>query len=120
MVVKFGRFGKFLACSAYPECKTTKAISMGVKCPKDGCSGDVTSRMSRRGRAFYGCTNYPKCDFVSWDKPVKRQCPQCKNLFLVEKYSKKRGGAYVKCPNKECDYSEESATESEPPVETSA
>jgi len=104
MVVKHGRFGKFLACSAYPECKTTKAIPLGIKCPKDG--GDVTSRMSRRGKAFYGCSNYPKCDFVSWDKPVARACPQCKGEFLVEKYSKKLGN-YIKCPNKECGYTEE-------------
>jgi DNA topoisomerase-1 len=109
MVVKFGRFGKFLACSAYPECKTTKAISTGVKCPKN-CGGDVTSRVSKRGRAFYGCSSYPKCDFVSWDKPINRPCPECKNPFLVEKYSKKKG-AFIKCANKECAYSEE-------PIET--
>jgi DNA topoisomerase-1 len=105
MVVKFGRFGKFLACSAYPECKTTKAISTGIKCPKN-CGGDVTSRVSKRGRAFYGCSSYPKCDFVSWDKPLNRACPECKNPFLVEKYSKVKG-AFIKCANKECGYSEE-------------
>jgi DNA topoisomerase-1 len=114
MIVKFGRFGKFLACSAYPECKTTKAISTGVKCPK-GCGGDVTSRISRRGRAFYGCSSYPKCDFVSWDKPLTRPCPTCKNPFLVEKFSKKKGG-FIKCPNKECDYIEE--TQESVPTET--
>ena len=114
MVVKFGRFGKFLACSAYPECKTTKAISTGVKCPK-ACGGEVTSRMSRRGRAFFGCTSYPKCDFVSWDKPINRPCPECKGLFLVEKFTKK-SGLVVKCPNKECTYIEEPK---EPAPETS-
>ena len=78
---------------------------MGVKCPK-ACGGEVTSRMSKRGRAFYGCTSYPKCDFVSWDKPINRACPECKGLFLVEKFSKK-SGMTVKCPNKECTYVEE-------------
>ncbi|MCC6277897.1 MAG: type I DNA topoisomerase [Oligoflexia bacterium] len=105
MVVKNGRFGKFLACSAYPECKTTKAISLGVKCPKN-CGGEVTSRVSRRGRPFYGCSSYPKCDFVSWDKPLNRVCPSCKSPYLVDKFSKKKGN-FVKCPNKECDYIEE-------------
>jgi DNA topoisomerase I len=118
MVVKHGRFGKFLACSAYPECKTTKAISTGVKCPKN-CGGDVTSRVSRRGRAFYGCSSYPKCDFVSWDKPIARACPECKNPYLVEKYSKKKGN-YVKCANKECTYTEESQTPSEPETSPAA
>jgi DNA topoisomerase-1 len=67
--------------------------------------GDVTSRMSKRGRAFFGCSKYPACDFVSWDKPVKRPCPTCAHAFLVSKYSKKKG-AFIKCPNKECDYEE--------------
>ncbi len=115
MVVKFGRFGKFLACSAYPECKTTKAISTGVKCPKE-CGGDVTSRVSRRGRAFYGCSSYPKCDFVSWDKPINKPCPECKGAYLVEKFSKKKG-QFVKCPNKECPYTEE-PQDSTGPTET--
>jgi len=115
MVVKFGRFGKFLACSAYPECKTTKAISTGVKCPK-GCGGDVTSRVSRRGRAFYGCSSYPKCDFVSWDKPINKSCPECKGTYLVGKFNKKKG-QFVKCPNKECSYSEE--PQETPTAETS-
>lgn len=115
MVVKFGRFGKFLACSAYPECKTTKAMSTGVKCPKN-CGGNVTARTSRKGRAFYGCSKYPKCDFVSWDKPLNRECPVCKSPYLVEKFSKK-AGASVKCPNKECDYVEE-PKEATPPAES--
>jgi DNA topoisomerase-1 len=119
MLVKFGRFGKFLACSGYPECKTTKAISTGIKCPKDDCGGDITSRVSKRGRAFYGCSKYPKCDFVSWDKPILRPCPTCKGLFLVEKFSKK-AGLVVKCPNKECDYVEESDQVSPPTSEPAA
>lgn len=101
MVVKHGRFGEFLACSAYPDCKSTKAISMGVKCPE--CGGDIVQKRSRRGRYFYGCGNYPKCNFASWDKPIPEKCPKCGNPFLVEKLSKKTGD-FICCPAKECDY----------------
>jgi len=97
MVVKSGRFGKFLACSAYPECKTTKAISLGVKCPKDDCKGDVTEKRSKRGKVFYGCTKYPDCDFVSWYKPVNKECPECKNNYMFDKVSKVKG-PYLSCP----------------------
>ncbi len=69
MVVKTGRMGRFLACSAYPECKNTKSIPTGVKCPKEGCGGDVVQRRSKRGRKFYGCSNYPKCDFTAFKLP---------------------------------------------------
>ena len=103
MVIKTGRFGKFLACSAYPACKTTKAIPLGVKCPKDG--GDLTQKRSKKGRTFYACTNYPKCDFALWDRPVAKPCPQCHAPFLVEKYSKQTGTSLV-CRNDECGYKE--------------
>ncbi len=104
MIVKFGRFGKFLACSGYPECKTTKALSIGIKCPK--CAeGDVASRMSRKGKDFYGCNKYPKCDFVSWDKPILKPCPDCKSPYMSEKYSKKTSKS-IACSNKECGYKE--------------
>jgi len=103
MVVKMGRFGKFLACSKYPECKTAMPISLGIKCPL-GCGGEVVSRGSRRG-IFYGCNKYPECKFVSWNKPVPRACPQCANPFLVDKYTKTLG-PHISCPNKECDYKE--------------
>jgi DNA topoisomerase-1 len=102
MVVKRGRFGRFLACSRYPECKTSKPISIGVACPK-GCGGYIAERRSRRGRTFYGCSSYPGCDFVSWDRPRAEKCPQCGGDYLVEKFSK-RTGAFIACPNKECDY----------------
>jgi len=102
MVVKRGRFGRFLACSRYPECKTSKPISIGVSCPK-GCGGYVSERRSKRGKTFYGCSSYPKCDFVSWDRPRNEACPTCGNTYLVEKYSKKTG-KFVACPNKECGY----------------
>ncbi len=95
MVIKTGRFGKFMACSAYPECKNTKPISTGMKCPKDG--GDVIERRSRYGKPFWGCANYPKCDFASWYKPVERKCPSCGSPYMVEKDTK-RQGHHLACP----------------------
>lgn len=103
MVVKMGRFGKFLACSRYPECKTAKPISLKIPCPL-GCGGEVVSRGSHRG-VFYGCNKYPDCKFVSWNKPVNRACPQCATPYLIEKYNK-TFGPHIACPNKECDYKE--------------
>jgi DNA topoisomerase-1 len=105
MVMKRGRFGKFLACTRYPECKGTKPISIGVTCPK-GCGGYITEKRSRRGRTFYGCSSYPKCDFVSWDRPKNEFCPQCGSPYLLDKYSK-RTGPFIACPNKECGYRRE-------------
>ena len=107
MIIKVGRFGKFMACSGYPECKTTKPLSIGVKCPREGCPGNVTQRRSKKGRIFYGCSEYPKCDFAVWDRPVPKSCPQCNAPFLVEKVS--RAGIRVKCANKDCVYEEEAA-----------
>ena len=90
MVIKTGRFGKFMSCTGYPECKTTKPIlkDTGVKCPKDG--GMIAERKSRKGRTFYGCANYPACDFVSWDPVAPQPCAVCGD-YVVEK--RKRGGA---------------------------
>lgn len=104
MLVKRGRFGPFLACSRYPDCKFTKAIPVGVNCPK--CSADLVQRRSRRGKVFYGCSKYPDCDFASWNRPLPEECPQCHHPFLVEKYSKQLGN-YVACPEKECGYTHE-------------
>lgn len=103
MVIKHGRYGKFLACSGFPECKNTKPYldKIGVDCPK--CEdGDVVKRKSKKGKTFYGCSNYPDCDFVSWDKPTEKECPKCGSM-MVEKYSKKKG-KYYKCTNKECKH----------------
>jgi len=105
MIVKRGRFGPFLACSAYPECKFTKPIPVGVDCPR--CKADLVQRRSRRGKVFYGCSKYPDCDFASWNRPLPEECPQCHYPFLVEKYSKKLGN-YIACPEKECGYTHES------------
>ena len=97
MVVKMGRYGKFYACSRFPECRNTKAIvkDTGITCPKCG-QGTVVERKSKKNRVFYGCSRYPDCDFVSWDKPIGRNCPK-DGYFLVEK--KIKGGTQVVCPN---------------------
>ncbi|ACY17127.1 type I DNA topoisomerase [Haliangium ochraceum] len=110
MVVKRGRFGAFLACSTYPECKNTQPISLGVDCPKDGCGGFLTEKRSRRGKPFYGCSNYSKtgCDFVTWDRPIAEACPVCEASFLVKKET--RRGTTVRCLS--CDYKTEQAGES--------
>jgi DNA topoisomerase-1 len=107
MIVKRGRFGKFLACSRYPECNYTQGISTGVACPEDG--GKIVERRSRFGKVFYSCANYPACKFAVWYKPIPRACPQCGAPFLVEKYSKKTG-PYIACLKKECGYKEEPKT----------
>ncbi|MDR1444756.1 MAG: type I DNA topoisomerase [Treponema sp.] len=100
MIKKLGRFGFFLACSGFPECRNTKSIPL-AKCPK--CGGDVVARKNRgRGKEFYGCTNYPDCDFISHYKPINQDCPKC-GQFLVEKYDKK-DGYHKACINPECDY----------------
>jgi len=96
MVIKTGRFGRFLACSAYPDCKNTKPVPTGVKCPKEGCNGQVVEKRSRKGKIFFGCTNYPDCDFVSWYKPVNKECPNCQANYMVEKVSQKKG-PYLAC-----------------------
>ncbi|MBM7586820.1 DNA topoisomerase-1 [Bacillus pakistanensis] len=103
MVYKMGRYGKFMACSNFPDCRNTKPIvkEIGVKCPK--CEkGNIIERKSKKRRIFYGCDQYPDCDFLSWDKPIERKCPKCEGL-LAEKKLKK--GIQVQCAN--CDYKEE-------------
>ncbi|CAM4342869.1 MULTISPECIES: type I DNA topoisomerase [Bacillus] len=103
MVYKMGRYGKFLACSNFPDCRNTKPIvkQIGVKCPSCG-EGNIVERKSKKKRVFYGCDRYPDCEFVSWDKPIERKCPKCRKM-LVEKKLKK--GIQVQCV--ECDYKEE-------------
>ena len=101
LVVKQGRFGEFTACTGYPECKYVKQKLTGIKCPKD--DGDVAERKSRRGKVFYGCVNYPKCDFTLWNKPIDEACPKCARPFLTEKITKRHGRQLI-CSNEECDY----------------
>ena len=108
MVIKYGRFGKFLACPGYPECKNTQpfTVKTGVSCT---CGkGELVERRTKRGRVFYGCTNYPECDFTLWDKPVQKNCPDC-GALLVEKRGKE--GKMLHCINKECGYSEKEGVE---------
>ncbi|MDO4281367.1 MAG: type I DNA topoisomerase [Peptococcaceae bacterium] len=105
MAIKMGRYGKFLACTGFPECRNTKPLyeEIGVKCPKCG-KGNVVKRRSKKGRVFYGCDQFPECDFVTWEKPTGEICPKCKEGYLVEHITK--NGASKICSNKECNYKE--------------
>lgn len=107
MVYKMGRFGKFLACSGFPECRNTKPIikGTGVVCPS--CNkGTIVERRSKKGRVFFGCDRYPECDFVSWDRPVGRNCPECGQMLITKT---NRSGTVIQCSK--CDYKEEPAEE---------
>ena len=101
MVVKQGRYGKFLACPGFPECRCTKPLlkDTGIKCPK--CGGNIVERKSRRGKSFYGCKNYPECDFATWDAPQMESCPKCGSLQLKHFYRNGRGILY--CYNDACE-----------------
>ncbi len=103
MIVKRGRYGKFLACSGYPECKNAKPISTGVKCPEEGCDGELLERTSRRGKVFFSCSKYPECKFATWHKPIAEKCPECGYPILVEKTTKRDGNSLI-CLNKQCRY----------------
>ena len=118
MQARAGRFGKFIACTDYPECKTTKQISavkVDVPCPK--CGGEVVQKRSKKGATFFGCGNYPKCDFVAWGKPVGRNCPKCESILVENTF---RGGRVsgIKCHNAECDYKESAPPKSAEADET--
>ncbi|MDR5586903.1 MULTISPECIES: type I DNA topoisomerase [Clostridium] len=105
MVIKRGRYGEFLACPGYPECKNAKPIveELDVPCPE--CGKTIVVKKSKRGKKFFGCSGYPECTFVSWYEPVKEKCPKC-DSYMVLKYSKTKG-KYIKCSNGECDYTKE-------------
>ncbi|MCF8091098.1 MAG: type I DNA topoisomerase [Desulfotignum sp.] len=112
MVQKDGRFGLFLACTGYPECKHTESVmsenshrDIGVNCMEPGCSGRIVEKKSKRGKIFYGCSRYPDCKFACWDRPVDKSCPQCNSSLLVEKNTK-RDGRFFKCPAPGCGYKE--------------
>lgn len=106
MVIKMGRYGKFLACPNFPECRNTKPIieTIDVDCPK--CGASVVVRRSKRGRKFYGCEQYPDCDFISWDMPSNEKCPKCSNYMVVKNATKQRGKSLL-CSNKECKHRKE-------------
>lgn len=102
LVKKLGRFGEFTACGNYPDCRFIKPAATGVACGK--CAeGEIVERRSKRGKVFYGCSRYPECDFVLWNKPIPEKCPNCNADFVVEKSTKKSGLVRF-CQNKECDY----------------
>ncbi len=109
MQVRFGRYGKFLGCSGYPECTNVRKMgkpvtSLGVTCPE--CNeGDIQQKWSRRGKMFYSCSRYPKCKFALWDRPIAEPCPRCQAPFIIEKTTK-RAGTTRRCFREECDYQE--------------
>ena len=96
LLIRHGRFGEFISCSGYPDCKYVKQNLIGVKCP-ECMDGDIAEKKARRGNYFYGCTNYPKCEFTAAFKPVAQECPECKSPYLLEKTLK--DGVYLVCPN---------------------
>lgn len=102
MVYKMGKYGKFLACPGFPECRNVKPIlkDIGIKCPE--CNGNIVERKGKRGKVFYGCLKYPECTYTSWDKPSDKDCPKCKTR-MVEKTNRKKE-IYLLCPNKECKH----------------
>ena len=109
LVIKQGRFGEFTACTRYPECKYIKHKTTGVMCPKDSDKGgEIVERKSKRGKVFFGCSNYPDCDFVLWNRPIDEKCPSCGAPFLVEKITKKHGRQLI-CNNEDCGYSRSEA-----------
>jgi len=112
MVAKRGKYGEFLACSGYPACNHTESISggangtaIGVKCPEQECDGEIVEKRSKRGKIFYGCSRYPKCNFATWDKPVAKPCPVCSKPYLIEKNTKREGN-FLACVDRECGYKE--------------
>ena len=106
MLIKNGRFGKFLACSGFPECKNTKPFldKIGVPCLEKDCNGEIIKRKTKKGRIFYGCSNYPECSFMSWKKPVNKKCPECHSILVVTQ--DRKNGNYYECSNPECNFKE--------------
>ena len=114
MVIKQGKYGKFLACNGYPDCSNTQSLNAngtgemtGVSCPTEGCDGEIAQKQSKRGKIFYGCNRYPKCNFATWDKPVPQPCPKCGAPFMLEKTTKK-SGTFFTCRTEGCGYRSES------------
>lgn len=106
MIVKTGRFGRFLACSRYPDCKVTMPFKVGVSCPREDCDGDLVEKRSRKGKLFYSCSNYPDCDYALWDRPLAEPCPACEHPIMAEALKKRKNRpAGVYCP--ECNYRKE-------------
>lgn len=104
MVIKNSKFGKFLSCSSYPVCMNKKPLDLGIGCPVEGCGGKLIEKKTKRRKVFYSCSNYPRCSFAIWDKPISRSCPSCGFSLLVEK--KVKGGFIYACINKGCNFKE--------------
>ncbi|MDD3052760.1 MAG: topoisomerase DNA-binding C4 zinc finger domain-containing protein, partial [Candidatus Cloacimonetes bacterium] len=96
LIIKNGRFGKFIACSNYPKCKFTKPFTLGIKCPECG-KGEFVEKRSKKGRVFYGCSNYPECKFITNFRPVDLSCPNCNNYYVEEHFQKDKT-TFLKCP----------------------
>ena len=101
MVIKHGRYGDFLACPGYPECKNAKPIVEEIEAPCPKCGGKILAKKSKKGKKFFGCANYPQCDFVSWNEPLKDKCPEC-GSYMILKYSKTKG-SYAQCSDSNCN-----------------
>ena len=104
MVFKHGRFGKFLACSGYPECKHIQSQTTGVICPEENCGGELVQKVSKKGKVFFSCNRFPECRYATWDKPIPKKCPQCGKPFLLEKQTRK--GTVLNCSDSDCGFSE--------------
>ncbi|MDO5022488.1 MAG: topoisomerase DNA-binding C4 zinc finger domain-containing protein, partial [Eubacteriales bacterium] len=104
MVYKMGRYGKFIACPNFPECRNTKPILnyIDAHCPK--CNGKLLEKISRKNRKFYGCENYPECDFVSWEQPIDEKCPKCGSYMTIKR--RKKSEDIKICSNEKCRYHE--------------
>jgi DNA topoisomerase-1 len=105
MVIKHGKFGRFLGCSGYPECQNTQPLTIGIQCPQDDCDGYLCERRTKKGKIFFGCSRYPLCTYAIWDKPIPEECPRCGHPFLIEKYYRGKGTVKM-CPDKKCGYKE--------------
>jgi DNA topoisomerase-1 len=117
LVRRHGPYGEFVSCANYPTCKYIKRETTGVACPRPGCKGEIVVKKSKRGKYFYGCSEYPKCDTVYWDKPVAEACPQCNAPFMLEKTTKK--GTTRTCVREECGHKEDVPAASAPAPATS-
>jgi DNA topoisomerase-1 len=104
LAIRQGPYGEFTACSRYPDCKYIKRETTGVPCPNAGCKGEILVKKSRRGKYFYGCSEYPKCDAVFWDKPVAEPCPECNKPFQLEKYNGKKEETTRYCSDESCSF----------------
>lgn len=99
MVVREGQYGKFLACTGYPDCKASRPLSLGIDCPEKDCPGEIVDRKSKKGKIFYSCTEYPACKYVVWEKPIKEACPDCEKPYMI---MKKVMVEKLVCADKEC------------------